>query len=291
MKEMIRDILLLARPYQWVKNSFVFAGLLFAKDWGNLSLALTVLEAALAFSLVASAVYVFNDLVDAGRDRRHSVKRSRPLAAGRISRGQALALLSLLVLGGLFLGWRASGNVLLVLGAYIFLQVLYSLRLREVVILDVFVIASGFLLRVLAGTSGVGIPPSKWLILCTIMLSLFLGFIKRKSELMAHSSGSLTRKVLEHYSPEFLDKAITITGAATLITYALYTVDRQTVEVHHTEALIYTVPVVTYGLYRYLLLLEKHALGQDPALDIFSDMHLLVTGFIWVLMVALILGH
>ncbi len=286
-----REAIRLLRPYQWIKNGFVFTGYLFVQGWNDLGLTLSVVLAACAFSLVAGSIYVFNDLQDRARDRLHPEKRLRPLAAGTISPRGAVLFTIVILAAGLGLGYQVSATTLLLLLSYVVLNVLYTYWLKQVVILDVFVLAAGFILRILVGTVGVGIPPSKWLLLCGIMLALFLGFGKRQAELLAsRSSGQSGRDVLDHYSEKILDSMLTTTSAAVLVTYALYTVDQATVLQHHTEALIYTVPIVAYGLFRYLYLLHHHEVGQDASREMFKDLHLLGTVVVWLLSVVLILG-
>jgi 4-hydroxybenzoate polyprenyltransferase len=287
MNEWIR----LLRPYQWVKNGFVFAGFLFVEGWHDPTLTLRVVAAAGAFSWVASSVYILNDLGDRERDRRHPQKRLRPLAAGTISPAAALSLMGVTLVGGLALGYWVSSGTFLLLSIYLILNALYTKWLKRVVILDVFVLASGFFLRILVGTLGVGIPPSKWLLLCGIMLALFLGFGKRQAELMEmRSTGQAGREVLGQYSDKILESMLTTTSGAVLVTYALYTVDESTVLQHHTEALIYTVPIVAYGLFRYLYLLHHHEMGQDSSRELFTDGHLVGTLLVWLAAVLLILS-
>ncbi len=281
----------LLRPYQWVKNGFVFAGFLFVEGWHDPTLTLRVVAAAGAFSWVASSVYILNDLGDRERDRRHPQKRLRPLAAGTISPAAALSLMGVTLVGGLALGYWVSSGTFLLLSIYLILNALYTKWLKRVVILDVFVLASGFFLRILVGTLGVGIPPSKWLLLCGIMLALFLGFGKRQAELMEmRSTGQVGREVLGQYSDKILESMLTTTSGAVLVTYALYTVDEATVLQHHTEALIYTVPIVAYGLFRYLYLLHHHEMGQDSSRELFTDGHLVGTLLVWLAAVLLILS-
>ena len=281
----------LLRPYQWVKNGFVFAGFLFVEGWHDPAMTLRVVAAAGAFSWVASSVYILNDLGDRERDRRHLQKRLRPLAAGTISPAEALSLMGVTLVGGLALGYWVSPGTFLLLSIYLILNALYTKWLKRVVILDVFVLASGFFLRILVGTLGVGIPPSKWLLLCGIMLALFLGFGKRQAELMEmRSTGQVGREVLGQYSDKILESMLTTTSGAVLVTYALYTVDDATVIQHHTEALIYTVPIVAYGLFRYLYLLHHHEMGQDSSRELFTDGHLVGTLLVWLAAVLLILS-
>jgi 4-hydroxybenzoate polyprenyltransferase len=287
----VGETIRLLRPHQWVKNGFVFTGFLFVKGWHDSALTLSVVVAACAFSLVASGIYIFNDLGDRERDRLHPEKRFRPLPSGTVSPVEAGFLMVVTAAGGLALGYWVSATTFLFLSAYIIFNILYTHWLKQVVILDVFVLAAGFILRILVGTLGVGIPPSKWLLLCGIMLALFLGFGKRQAELMAaRSTGQSGREVLEHYSDKILDGMLTTTSAAVLVTYALYTVDEATVRQHQTEALIYTVPIVAYGLFRYLYLLHHHEVGEDTAREIFKDIHLLGTVLVWLVTVLLILG-
>lgn len=288
----MKPLLQLLRPHQWIKNGFVFTGLLFVRGWNDPELLLQVVLAAAGFSLAAGGVYVLNDLADREEDRRHPVKRSRALAAGRVSTGSARLLAGGVVTAGLLLGYQVSLWAFLLLAGYLVLNLLYTRWLKRVVILDVFVLASGFFLRILVGTVGVEIPPSKWLVLCGIMLALFLGFGKRQAELLEARDGKYQgRDVLSRYSEKLLDSLLAVTCGGVLITYALYTVDEGTVLQHHTTVLIYTVPVVAYGLFRYLYLIQRRELGQDSAQEVFKDSHLLATVLLWLAAVLFILNE
>ncbi|MBI2306685.1 MAG: decaprenyl-phosphate phosphoribosyltransferase [Rhodocyclales bacterium] len=281
----------LLRPHQWLKSGFVFVGLLFGHAWNDAQLVGQVLLAAAAFSLAASAVYVGNDLVDRERDRQHPKKSRRPLASGAITVSAALALGGLCLAVAGLLAWLASPSVLAIIAAYLLLNVGYTLGLKHVVLLDVFIISAGFMLRILAGTLGVGIAPSHWLLLCGLMVTLFLGFAKRHAELKAldgHAGGH--RQVLDEYDPALLDKLIGICAAATIVSYSLYTVSADTLALHGTSGLMATVPFVVYGMFRYLYRLHRHAGGGDPAVDLLTDRHLLVAGGGWLLAVVWILA-
>jgi 4-hydroxybenzoate polyprenyltransferase len=281
---LMKNCWLLMRPRQWVKNGFVFMGLLFANEWRQPEMLRRVLLATLAFSLVASGVYVLNDLLDRERDLHHPTKKSRPLAAGQISAAVALLLLALLWIAGGAVGLWVSRTVLLILLAYVAINILYSLGLRQVVILDVFLIAAGFMLRILAGTTGVGIAPSQWLLICGFMVALFLGFAKRRAELYALSGETSNhRSVLEHYQPVLLDKMIVVTATCVILTYSLYTMSPVTVQNHHTESLIYTAPFVVYGIFRYIYTLHHQQTGTEPANEIFRDPHILLSIAGWLL--------
>jgi 4-hydroxybenzoate polyprenyltransferase len=276
------DLWRLMRPRQWVKNGFVFVGLLFANAWRQPQLRFKVVLAAAAFCLVSSGVYIFNDLMDSEQDRNHERKKSRPLAAGKVSSGTAVILLIVLWIVGFGVALLVSRTVLALLLLYIVINVAYSVRLKDVVLLDVFLVAAGFMLRILAGTIGVGIPPSQWLLICGLMIALFLGFTKRRAELYASSgNGPTQRKVLDHYTPVLLDKMIVITAACVILTYSLYTMSPVTIQVHHTDALIYTVPFVMYGIFRYIYTLHTRATGSDPSQEIFRDPHILLAILGW----------
>jgi 4-hydroxybenzoate polyprenyltransferase len=264
------------RPRQWVKSSFVFTGLLFANAWHDRQMVHGVLLAAAAFSLAASSVYIINDVHDRQHDRNHERKKLRPLAAGTVSLATAILILIVILIASLVLAFMVSGKVLAIISIYVIINIVYSLHLKHVVILDVFIIATGFMLRILAGTVGVGIAPSQWLLLCGVMMALFLGFAKRRAELYATTGdGPVHRRVLEHYQPVLLDQMITVTATCVILTYSLYTMSPATIQFHHTESLIYTVPFVIYGVFRYIYSLHTCSAGGDPALQILRDPHLL----------------
>lgn len=276
------ELLRLARPKQWVKSLFVFAGLLFGHAWNDPVLVHQVLAAAIAFALVSSCIYVLNDIADRAADRQHPVKRNRPLARGSVSLNAAILLALFVGLSGALLGYYASPEVAVLLAIYAVLNLAYSAGLKRIPILDVFIIAAGFMLRLLAGTSGVGIPPSQWLLLCGLALTLFMGFVKRRAEISGEQEiGSLQRPVLRHYSPLLLDQLITISAAAIIMSYSLYTLSPETIAKHGTSMLIVTVPCVIYAIFRYLLLLHQHRQGEDPASDALRDPHLLITALLW----------
>jgi len=292
----------LLRPHQWVKNGFVFVGLLFGHAWERgeaVGLFLQAFSAFIAFCLLSSTVYVVNDLADREQDRLHPEKRHRPLASGAVSVSAALLLAAacLLSASGLVLGLfaplglpgsQAPGIFL----AYLLLNVAYSGGLKHVVVLDVFIIAAGFMLRILAGTLGIGIQPSNWLLLCGLMLTLFLGFAKRRAELkVLDADSSQHRRVLERYTPGMLDQFITLSAGATVIAYSLYTVSEETIALHGTPWLILTVPCVAYGLMRYLYRLHRTGGGGDPARELLTDPHLLGVFALWLGLVAWLLSR
>ena len=279
----IFELIRLLRPKHWVKSLFVFAGLFFGHAWGDPDLVLRVVAAAIGFSLVSSAVYVLNDIADRKVDRRHPLKCNRPLAKGTVRLPTAVVLGLVVASLGAMAGYYASPLVAIMLALYAALNVTYSLGLKRVVILDVFIIAGGFMLRLLAGTSGVDIPPSQWLLLCGLMLTLFLGFVKRRAELGVDEDGDKAsqRKVLRYYSPALLDGLITVTAACIIMSYSLYTLSPETMATHRTPWLIVTVPFVIFGVFRYLFLLHYHQQGEDAASEAVRDPQLVLTVLLW----------
>lgn len=270
------------RPTQWAKNLFVLAPLVFGRLLGDRQAVGRALLAFAAFCLVSSAVYLINDIRDREEDRKHPLKRLRPLAAGTLSVATAVVAAVLLLAGAaglaLPLGWTVAG----VLAAYAVLNFLYTAWLKHVVILDVMSISFGFVLRVLGGAAAAGVAVSSWLFLCTIFLSLFLAFSKRRHELMLLAdAASGQRRVLSHYSPAFLDQMINVVTASSVVAYALYAVAPETVEKYHTEHLVYTIPLVLFGIFRYLYLIYQRPGARNPTEAILSDPPFLINMLLW----------
>jgi len=270
------------RPTQWAKNLFVLAPLVFGRLLGDRQAVGREVLAFLAFCLASSAVYLLNDLRDREEDRRHPLKRLRPLAAGTLSVAAAVAATVSLVLGAgalaVFLG-PAFGAVL---AGYVALNVLYTVWLKHVVILDVMSISFGFVLRVVAGAVAVALAVSSWLLLCTIFLSLFLAFSKRRHELtLLADAASGQRRVLDSYSPAFLDQMINVVTASSVVSYALYAVAPETVEKYRTQHLVYTIPMVLFGVFRYLYLMYQRPDERNPTEAILGDPPFLVNMLLW----------
>ncbi|MES1979648.1 MAG: decaprenyl-phosphate phosphoribosyltransferase [Pseudomonadota bacterium] len=267
----------LMRPHQWLKNVFVLAGLVFSQTWRDAAVLERVLIAFAAFCCVSSMVYILNDWHDRAADAQHPNKKHRPLASGAVPVPQGIALAALLLAGGIWLA-RDSRALLFLLGWYVLLNMAYSWRLKRVPVVDVSIIASGFMLRLMAGTWAVGIPPSRWLLLTGLFVALFLGFSKRKAESF-HAAGS-QRTVLALYPPALLDTFIGVTLTATLTTYSLYATSPET-QLQHGETLLYTVPVVIFGMLRYAYEVHKGK-GEDVARDLLRDPWILAAGICWV---------
>lgn len=273
----LRSLAALTRPSHWIKNVFVLAGVFFAEDWSDPRMLALAACAFAAFCLAASAVYCVNDVLDAEEDRAHPRKRERPVAAGRVSPQAAFALASALAAAALGLSLYAGPRLAACLVAYGAVNLLYSRALKSIVLVDVFCIASGFIIRLLAGTWGIGVEPSQWFLLCTLNLSLFLGFSKRYAELTDGLRPlEAKRAVLKSYSPEFLRVLIAITLSGTLITYGLYTTSERTLAVHGGTRLIYTLPIAMLGLFRYLYLVMERGLGENTVADVRKDPAMLI---------------
>lgn len=286
-----RDVLQLLRPHHWVKNGFVLAGLLFGHAWDQPGYVASAIAATLAFCLASSAVYAFNDARDAERDREHPDKNGRPVARGAISVGAAIGIGAVLAAAALGIAAWTAWQVAATAGAYLALNAAYSLGLKHVPVLDVFAIAAGFMLRLLAGTWGIGIEPSRWLLACGFLLTLFLGFAKRRAELerLADDAGQ-HRAVLESYTLAFLDKAVFACVVGMVVTYGLYTVSAETVALHGTEQLIWTLPWVLLGSFRYLFRLHFRGGGGDPTQELLRDPLLAASALGWVATVAWLIG-
>jgi len=283
------DALAALRPRQWTKNAFVLVGPLFGHRWSADEL-MVVLAAFAAFCLASSAVYVCNDWIDRAADREHRSKRLRPIAAGRIGAAGAAALSSACAAGAYALAAAVGIPLVWLVSAYFALNVAYSVWLKHVVIADVFAIAGGFQLRLLAGTTGLGIPASHWLLLCGFALTLLLALGKRRGELFvveatrleggAGPAAHAARRVLGDYSIALLDQLVGICATLVLASYGLYTISPDTVAVHGAVNLPYTIPIVTFGVFRYLALLLAGD-DADPSRLLFVDRPLQLTALAW----------
>jgi decaprenyl-phosphate phosphoribosyltransferase len=272
----IRALITLMRPHQWLKNVFVFAGMVFSQTWSNGPLVHRILLAFAAFCCASSLVYILNDWRDRASDALHPVKSKRPLATGAVSVPEALALAGLLFVVGF---WLASGNrvLLMLLGLYIVLNLAYSWRLKHVPVVDVSIIAAGFMLRLLAGTSAVGILPSRWMLLTGLFIALFLGFSKRKAETFHEPANQ--RSVMAHYPSALLDTYMAATMMATITTYSLYATSFEA-QAQHGERLVYTVPAVIFGLLRYTYQVHQGR-GEDVSRDLLRDPWILLALAVW----------
>lgn len=279
----MRYWLRLARPEQWVKNFFVLSPLLFSGKIVDLGAVVTAVDAFLAFCALASGIYMWNDVVDASADRAHPTKRTRPVAAGVISPLEASLIGSVLLLGGIAAAFVIEPRFGLIALAYVVLNVLYSRWLKHVVIVDVFLIASFFILRLVGGSAAIDVRPSVWLLLCGGLLALYLGFAKRRHELVLLGTSSPDhRSVLSHYSPIFLDQMSVVLLSATIISYVMYTLTSQTAAAVGSETLSYSTVFVLYGVFRYLYLVHKRN-GGSPTETLLTDRPIIIAVVLWLL--------
>ncbi len=272
------------RPRQWIKNFMVFPALVFAQKLTDPTAVLSVFGGFAVFCVLSGVVYIYNDLNDYQNDKNHPTKKFRPIASGQLSHEdarQAIVILAIAALAGslalnLF-SFRVGFDFLIICLLYLALQVSYSLYLKNIVILDVGAIAGGFVLRVLGGAAILNVEVSSWIIICTILLALFLGFGKRRHEivLLSESAGS-HRKILEEYSPYYLDQMISVVTAGTVVAYSLYTMDDRVIEKLGTKNLPLTIPFVLYGVFRYLYLVHQKDEGGSPSRVLLSDRPILI---------------
>ena len=277
------------RPKQWLKNLFVFAPLLFGKaflDPHKVNLALIAFG---LFSAMASSVYILNDILDVERDRLHPSKKDRPIASGRLPIPLAAAIGILLGAGALTLAFIHMPPLATILAIYASVNIAYSLGLKHVVILDIFAIAVGFVLRVFGGAVAIEVEASRWLLTCTIFISLFLAACKRRGEITLVGDSNATRAVLRSYSIGYVDQIINLSAAGTVMTYALYTLDPVTIAKLHTHDLIFTLPFVIYGVLRYMHIVQHKGQGGSPTEALLKDRMILVTVVGYVAVVAWLL--
>ncbi len=285
-KSLVRSYLRLVRPKQWTKNGFVLAGVVFAEKASSM---VEVAHALLAFALfcaLSGAVYAANDVLDVEEDRKHPLKRFRPVASGAVSPRSALVFAAVLAIGALAVGFSGvfpNLGVGMAGVAYLILQVFYTTILKHTAILDVMSISAGFVIRALAGVSAVASPISPWLIVCTGLLTLFLGFSKRRHEIATLGEGAVHhRRNLQEYSVPLLDEMMNIMMSATIIAYTLYTFT--VYEAQNEIFMMASIPFMVYGVFRYMLLVHRNG-GGNPDTLLLSDRPLQVALFLWLVVV------
>lgn len=286
----LRDLIQSLRPTQWTKNFFIFAPLVFAKEFFALDLWLKTGAAFAIFCFFSGALYLVNDILDVEEDKLHPKKSQRPIASGRVAVSQAVASAVILSVLSLALAFVLNANFFIVCALYGGLQLAYSLKLKHVVILDVFIIAAGFVIRVVAGGLVIQVPLSSWLLICTTLLALFLAMSKRRHELvLLEGNAPAHRPILKEYSAYLLDQMIGVVTASTVIAYCLYTVSEETVKKFGTSNLIFTTPFVLYGIFRYLYLVHQKGKGGSPEELIIRDKPLLLAIVLWIAAVVIVL--
>lgn len=285
---MIADIVKSLRPKQWIKNLFILAALIFDRQLTNFPALQITLSGVIIFSFLSSAVYLLNDIFDKNADAAHPIKRYRPIAAGRIGIGLAALLAVLLAMLALIWSLLLSHSFFLICAAYLLTNLLYSKWLKHVPIIDVMIVASGFVLRVAAGVTLIEVERfSPWLYVVTTLLALFIGFGKRRAELtLLASRANSHRTVFEGYTIEFLDQLITIISGTTIVAYSLYTFSAPNLPSNYSMML--TIPFVLYGIFRYLYLIKVRESGGEPEELVMRDHPLQISVLFWGLSVLLI---
>jgi 4-hydroxybenzoate polyprenyltransferase len=281
-------LLVLLRPHQWVKNAFVAAPLMLTPSAVSTTSVLTVLGGVAAFSAVASGMYIFNDYMDREADREHPTKRFRPLASGAVSSGVAIAMLAVLMLGGIALAIWLSPVFAAILGSYVALNVAYSLKLKHLAIIDVFIIALGFVLRIEAGAVLVQIEATVWITIITGLLALFIALAKRRDDLVKDLTAT-HRASLDGYNKPFLDATVVVVLGALLVAYLIYTTDPSVMARMGTERLFYSAPFVVAGIMRYLQIMLVEERSGAPTKLVLTDRFLILTIVGWGATIALLL--
>lgn len=281
-RSVIRSLVAVLRPRQWTKNFIVFAGLIFGERLLDPSAVVSATIAFGVFCLLSGVVYIVNDVRDVQADRLHPTKSRRPIAAGDLSPGGALALGVVLTVAAVAAAFWLSPTFGLVGLTYLVLLVVYSMWLKHLVVLDVLTLAMGFVLRAWGGAVAVDVGMSHWLLLLTLLGALFLGLAKRRAEIIALAGDAHQhRPSLAEYSPYLLDQMISVVTASALVAYALYTIDPETVTRFGTDRLVWTVPFPLYGIFRYLYLVHRREGGGDPSETLVTDRPLLICGALW----------
>jgi 4-hydroxybenzoate polyprenyltransferase len=288
---MLLSFIKLIRIPQWIKNLFVFVPLVFSKHLFDKDYLISSLIAFLIFSLISSIVYVINDIADVESDRLHPQKKFRPIAAGKINSTQAISISGILFIVAIILMQNYNLRFISCVGLYFILNIIYSFVLKNIVLLDIFSIAAGFMIRVFAGAFAISVEISSWLILTTMFISLFLAIMKRRSELniVENHDFIATRKVLQHYSLNFADQMATVASAGVIICYALYTVAERTVTIFHTDNLIYTTPFVVFGIFRYMYLVYMNQKGENTTEVMITDPAMIINVILYIITTTLII--
>lgn len=287
---MLRLILSSMRPGQWVKNLLLFAGLIFSQNFFVPEMLLKSVFAFVLFCLISGNVYILNDIIDLEYDKSHPLKSKRAIASGQLKVSSALAFSIILIIGSFILSFYLNRNFGFIGLAYFVLNLVYSQYLKHIVIIDVMSISAGFVLRAVAGAVVIDVTISPWLIVCTTLLALFLGFGKRRQELLIlEEKATGHRKILSEYSPYFLDQLISVVTASTVVAYAFYTVSPEVKTKLGVSHLELTIPFVLYGIFRYLYLIHQKEKGGSPAQLLLTDKPILIDVLFWLVSVFLIL--
>lgn len=287
---MLKALFKLARPTQWLKNGILLAALVFAGEAADFIQVRMALIAVGIYCLLSSAIYTFNDLLDREADRKHPLKMGRPLASGAVSTGAAAAMIALLLASGFTAAFFLNRDFFLMALMFVALNALYSSWLKHVVIVDVMTVASSFVIRAYAGALAINVPASQWMLINTLLLALFLGFGKRRHELLLLDDKATShRRILDKYSPYLLDQLIGVVTASVVVMYMLYTFSAEISIKLGTDKLYVTIPFVVYGIFRYLYLIHKEEKGGSPTRVLIGDRPILLTVILWLITVILVM--
>jgi len=280
----------LARPTQWLKNGLLLAALIFSAEIRSTTKLSTALMAMALFCLLSSAVYTFNDLFDREQDKRHPLKKERPIASGQVPPNLAVAMVLILLSAGLIGAWTVNFEFFIVAVLFVVLNFMYTIWLKNIVIVDVMSVAISFVMRALAGAYAIAVPASKWMLINTLFLALFLGFGKRRHELvLLDADATAHRRILGRYSPYLLDQLISLVTASVVVMYMLYTFSTEVTSKLGADNLYLTIPFVVYGIFRYLYLIHKEERGGSPTEVLISDMPILISVVLWIITLILLL--
>jgi 4-hydroxybenzoate polyprenyltransferase len=289
---MLKNIIISMRPAQWTKNLLVFAGPFFGRGLSGLPAFVFISEVFAVFCLVSSGSYIINDVIDREKDKFHPDKKKRPIASGKLSVRSAFFASLVLILTGIIWAGCLSMDFFLLIMFFILLHILYDIFLKHIPIIDVMVIACAFILRLFGGVIArpIGISLSSWILLCTFLLALFLALCKRRAEVAVLSDDSgRHRKSIADYNIDFLNQLITITGSCAILSYSIYALSPDTIAKRGTDKLVYTIPFVVYGIFRYLYLVHIKSGGSNPENLLLKDMPLLIDIILYGLIVYLVI--
>jgi len=281
----------LLRPQQWIKNFFLFAGLIFSLQFYHIESILTTIYAFFIFCILSSGVHIINDIIDYEEDRIHPIKSQRLISAGTISRTSAGIIAIILALSALILALLLMNNYFFFTCLlYLVMMIMYSLKVKHIIILDILFVAIGYVLRAIAGAVAIRVEISSWLLLCTLLLALFIVVSKRRTEIIAlGQEATKHRKILSQYSIDLLNQMIAIVTSACIVSYCLYTLAPETIAKFHTRNLILTTPFVIYGIFRYLYITYKKLETDIPEKALLNDTPLLICIVAWIVVCLLIL--
>lgn len=277
----MKKYFLLIRPYHYVKNLFIFAPLIFSLEFDKIAHIESSIAAFIIFSIIASSVYIFNDIKDVEADRQHPVKKERPIASGEVKVKSAFILSLVLMAAGLIFSFFLNITFMFIILSYLVLNIFYSLGLKHVTILDIFIISIGFVLRVFAGAVVISVNVTMWIIIITFLLSLFLALAKRRDDILLSGEGLDTRKNIDGYNLTFVNSGMLVMASVVIVSYILYTISENVISKFDAQHLYLTVLFVILGVFRYMQLTFVENKGGNPTMLLWTDRFLQITILLW----------